>query len=139
VGGGQDIAQLTNGDAVWLAQRYVAAYNDRDLDAVLNLQHQDVVSYPVPMFGQRRITGRESLRRWWEGMAASGVWYEVIVGDIRHIGPGRVAILGEIRARGERLTPWSMLMRVRDGLVIESHSYLSDASLLEDLGLLDHG
>lgn len=69
-------------------------------------------------------------------MAASERWYEVAVGGIRQIGPDRVAILGEIRDRGERLVPWGVVVRVRDGLIIEPHSYLSDEELLGNLGLL---
>ena len=37
---------------------------------------------------------------------------------------------------GERLSPWAVIVRIRDGLIIESHSYLSTEELLEDLGLL---
>ncbi|MGZ4183891.1 MAG: hypothetical protein ACXVFA_00725 [Solirubrobacteraceae bacterium] len=69
-------------------------------------------------------------------MAASGRWYEVIIADIRLLDPDRVAILGEICHRDEWLSPWAVIVRIRDGLIIESHSYLSTEELLEDLGLL---
>lgn len=133
----RDIEPLTHAEAVRLAQRYVAAYNDRDLEAMLDLQHEDVVSYPSRLFGVRQITGRDGVRAWWEQMVASGRWYEVVVDHVRQIGPDRVAILGEVRDRGERLVPWGVIARVRDGLIIESHSYLSDGELLESLGLLE--
>jgi hypothetical protein len=136
MGASQDTEPLTHAEAVWLAQSYVAAYNDRDLEAMLALQDENVVSYPSRMFGRRRITGHDGVRSWWEAMAASGRWYEVVVGDIRRVGPERVAILGEIRDRGERLSPWGVVVRIRDGLIIESHSYLSDTELLEELGML---
>ena len=137
IGTSRDIQPLTRAEAVRLAQRYVAAYNDRNLEAMLELQHENVVSYPSRLFGVREITGRDGVRVWWEAMVASGRWYEVVVDDIRQIGPDRVAILGEIRDGGERLIPWVVVMRVRDGLIIESHSYLSDEELLESLGLLE--
>lgn len=35
------------------------------------------------------------------------------------------------------MSPWCLIMRVREGLVVESHSYLSDAELLDRLGLID--
>ncbi|HUA46617.1 MAG TPA: nuclear transport factor 2 family protein [Solirubrobacteraceae bacterium] len=137
MGTSRDTEPLTHAQAVRLAERYVAAYNDRDLEAMLELQHEDLVSYPARLFGVREITGREGVRAWWEAMVASGRWYEVVVGDIRQIGPDRVGILGEIRDRGERLVPWGVVVRVRDGLIIESHSYLSDEELLQSLGLLE--
>jgi hypothetical protein len=127
---------LTDAAAVRLAQRYVAAYNDRDLEAMLVLQHENVVSYPSRLFGHsRQITGREGVRAWWTAMVATGRWYEVVVRRVRLLGPDRVAILGEIRDEGELLTPWGV-SRVLDGRIIESHSYLSDEELLDHLGLL---
>jgi hypothetical protein len=128
---------MTRAEAVRLAERYVAAYNDRDLEAMLALQDENVVSYPSRLFANGRITGRDGVRSWWDAMAANGRWYEVVIGDIRQIGPDRMAILGEIRDRGARLSPWGVVVRVRNGLIVESHSYLSDADLLASLGLLE--
>jgi hypothetical protein len=127
---------LSHTKAVLLAESYVAAYNDRDLEAMLALQDEQVISYPSPLFGHRRLAGHEGVRTWWEAMVASGRWYEVVAHDIRELRPDRVVILGEIRDRGERLSPWGVVVRVRNGLIIESHSYLSDGELLEELGLL---
>ena len=127
---------LGRAEAVRLAQSYVAAYNDRDLEAMLALQDENVVSYPVRMFGHRSLTGHAGVRAWWEAMEASGQWYEVIVSDIRLVVPDRVAILGEIRDQGELLSPWAVLARIHNGLIIESRSYLSDQELLDELGLL---
>jgi hypothetical protein len=69
-------------------------------------------------------------------MAASGRWYEVVVSDVRQLGPDGLAILGEIRDQGEVLSPWGVLVRVRNGLIVESRSYLSDKELLDALGLI---
>jgi ketosteroid isomerase-like protein len=137
MGASRDIDSLTHAEAVRLARRYVAAYNDRDLGAMLAVQHEDVVSYPSRLFGRRRrLAGREEVRTWWEAMVATGRGHEVVVADVRQLGPDRVAILGEVRDRGELLTPWAVVIRVRDGLILESRAYLSDAELLEQVGLL---
>lgn len=69
-------------------------------------------------------------------MVLSGRWYEVVARDIRELGRDRVCDSRGIRDRGERLSPWGVVVRVRNGLIIESHSYLSDEELLEELGLL---
>jgi hypothetical protein len=68
---------------------------------------------------------------------ASGRWYEVVVSEIRQLVPDRMAIRGEIRDQGELLSPWGVLVRVRNGLIIESRSYLSEKELLDELGLLE--
>jgi ketosteroid isomerase-like protein len=117
---------LTRAEAVRLAQSYVAAYNDRDLHAMLALQDENVVSYPTPLFGHRPHIGHAGVRAWWEAMMAAGLSYEVVVSDV----------LGEVRDHGERLSPWGALVRVRNGLIIESRSYLSDKELLDEVGLL---
>ena len=128
---------LGRAEAVRLAQSYVAAYNDRDLEAMLALQDENVVSHPVRIFGYRSLTGHAGVRAWWEAMESSGQWYEVFVSDIRLLVPDRVAILGEVRDQGELLSPWAVLVRIHNGLIIESRSYLSDKELLEELGLLE--
>jgi hypothetical protein len=76
------------------------------------------------------------VRAWWEATVAGGRWYEVVVSDVRLLPSDRFAILGEIRDRGEPINPWDVLVRVRNGLIIESPSYLSEKALLENLRLL---
>jgi len=128
---------LTYADAVRVAERYVGAYNDRDLDAILAVQAEDVVSYPAPLYGHRPHFGHAGVREWWAAASASGVWYEVVVAEVRQIGSDRAAILGEIRSgEGRPLSPWAVVVRVRDGLIIESGSYLSEKDLLDELGVL---
>lgn len=124
-------------DAVRLAERYVGAYTDRDLDAMLAVMDEDVVSYPAPLFGHRPHFGHAGVREWWAAMLASYERYEVVVSEVCQIGTDRAAVLGEIRsAKGSPLSPWAVVVRIRNGLIIESRSYLSDKDLLEELRLL---
>jgi hypothetical protein len=105
---------------------------------MLAVQDEDVVSYPAPLYGHRPHFGHAGVREWWAEIVASGVWYEVVVGEVRQIGSDRVAILGEIHGgNGRRLSPWAVVVRVRNGLIIESRSYLSDKDMLVQLGVLD--
>jgi hypothetical protein len=94
------------------------------------------VSYPAPLFGRRPHMGHAGVRAWWDAMVASGRWYVVLVSEVRRLEPDRFAILDEIRDRGELASPWGVLVRVRNCLIIESRSYLSDKQFLEQLGLL---
>jgi ketosteroid isomerase-like protein len=128
---------LSDEQAVQLAQRYVGAYNDRDLEAMLALMDEDVVSYPSRLFGAGPHQGHADVRAWWQTMADSNRWYRVVATEIRRLPPDRVAVLGEIRDQGEVMSPWSVVVRVRDGLIVESRSYLSDKELLDELGLLE--
>jgi ketosteroid isomerase-like protein len=63
-------------------------------------------------------------------------WFQVVVRDVRVVGEDRVAALGQIHENGEPISSWGVVFRVRDGLIVESRSYLSDEELLEELGLL---
>jgi ketosteroid isomerase-like protein len=130
-------APLTRADALSVAESYVAAYNDRDLEAMLRIQDEQVVSHPARLFGQRVLKGHTGVRAWWQTMIESDRWYEVIVHDVRLLEGERVAVFGELRERGEPLSPWGVVIRVLNGLIVESHSYLSDEQLLIEIGALD--
>ena len=69
-------------------------------------------------------------------MAAAEWTYDISVTEIREIEPNLVAVIGEVRSDGNALSPWTVVVRVRSGLIVESRSYLSSRDLLDDLGLL---
>ncbi len=127
---------VAHSDAVRVAERYVGAYADRDLDAMLAVMDEKVVSHPAPLFGRRPHYGHAGVRDWWAAMQASDQPYEVLVSEIRQVESDRVVVFGEIRVDGRPLSPWAVLLQIRGGLIIESRSYLSDTGLLEELGLL---
>ena len=127
---------LTRAEGARLAERYVGAYNDRDLEAMLAVIDEDVVSYPAPLFGHRPNLGHAGVREWWAAMTANGRWYTVIIGEVRQLESDRLAILGEIRDNDEPISPWGVVIRIRNGLIVESRSYLSDTELLESLQVI---
>jgi hypothetical protein len=129
--------RFSDAEAEHLARSYVAAYNDRNLGALLALMHPEIVSHPSPLFERHPVyNGHDGIRAWWNGMAATGRWYDVVVEEVRGIGADQWAIVGEICEKGETLSPWVVVFRVRDGLIAESRSYLSDRTLLTKLGVL---
>ncbi len=127
---------LSHADAVWLAERYVGAFNNRDLEAMLAVQDESVLCYPAPLFGHRPHSGHAGVRDWWAAMLAGGRRYQVLVGEVRLLGSNGIAILGQVHEDGEVLSPWGVLVRVREGLIVETRSYLSDTELLDRLQLL---
>ncbi|HEX5309308.1 MAG TPA: nuclear transport factor 2 family protein [Solirubrobacteraceae bacterium] len=127
---------LTREQAAQLAERYLAAYNNRDLEAMLAVQDENVVSYPTRLGGAKPHRGHDGVRAWWREMAAGDRWYQVLIEEIRHLAPNRVAVLGEIYDQGEQISPWCVVIGIRNGLIVESHSYLSESKLLEQLGVI---
>ena len=69
-------------------------------------------------------------------MAASPTRYNVVIKELRHIDRERVAVLGDVYAEGELLSPYGVVVRVRRGLIVESRSYLSDKDLLLEIGVM---
>lgn len=128
---------LPNAEAlIRVAERYVGAYQDRDLGAMLAVMDENVVSYPAPLFGHRPHVGHAGVREWWATMMARKDRYDVIVNETRQIDADRVAVLGELHQNGRWLSAWAVVVRIRAGLIIESRSYLSDGGSLDELGRL---
>ncbi|HTQ67074.1 MAG TPA: nuclear transport factor 2 family protein [Solirubrobacteraceae bacterium] len=127
---------LTRVQAVALAEQYVRSYNDRNLEGMLEVLDQNVVSHPSRLAGASPHNGHEGVRAWWASMAARGDWYEVAIREIRQPDPDRVVILGDVGQDGQWISPWCVVVKVRNGLIVESHSYLSDEGLLDQLGLI---
>jgi ketosteroid isomerase-like protein len=121
-----------------VAGRFVDAYTDRDIDAMLAVMSDDVVSYPLPLFGFGPYRGHAGVREWWAAMEGAGAQYEVAVRQVRQLGPELVAVFGGLHSSttGKVLGPWACLVRVRNALITETHFYLSDEDTLHELGLL---
>jgi ketosteroid isomerase-like protein len=127
----------TGGDPQRLGHAYVAAYNARDLDAMLAVLDPDVVAYPSPLFERRPANlGHDGVRVWWQTMVEAGRWYEVVVRHVRPASDGQWAIVGDIHQDGDAVSPWLLVFRIRDGLISESRSYLSDEHVVAELGRL---
>jgi hypothetical protein len=99
-----------------------------------------VVFRPSPLFGGgRSYIGHEGVREWWAEMMGSGERFDFVLRDFRQITPDRVAVLGALHsgASGRRLGPWTGIMRIRKGQIVESRHYLSDEDVLEELGVFE--
>jgi ketosteroid isomerase-like protein len=132
-----DHPPLTRDQAVALAESYVGAYNDRDLDAMLAVLDENIVSYPSRLGDAHPHAGHAGVREWWQTMVDGGQWYTVLIREIRQPNPDQIAVLGEIQDHGESISPWCVVVRVRGGLIVESRSYLSEPELLAQFGLID--
>ena len=56
--------------------------------------------------------------------------------EVRAVGEHRWAILGEVWLGDQMVAPLAVMIRLRDGLITQSRSYLTDTDLLKDLGFL---
>lgn len=114
-------------DLVALARRWMAAFNARDLDALVGLYHADAVHLSPKLrvaqpATEGRIAGHEALRRWWGDAFARlpGMRYE----EISATADGeRVWLLYRRLVPGEAELTVAELFEVRGGLIYQSSVY----------------
>ena len=97
---------LAEAEAVGLPERYVGAYNDRDLEAMLALRRRSSASRIRRRYSAIVHTGATMAcatggRRWRPATAAT----RSSLREISQIGSDGVAALGEIHEHGELLSP----------------------------------
>jgi hypothetical protein len=120
-----------------LARGYIAALNERELEPLLEFVDPAIEFYPTALSRtRRRYVGHAGIQEWLETAEARGNRYHGHVTEVRNLGGDRWAILGDVLFDGEKTAPLGVVIRLRDGLIIESRSYLSDEDLLRELGLL---
>ncbi len=130
-----DPAETLDGER--LARAYMDALNDRDPEPLLELLDPSVEFVPTSLSRNRRkYKGHAGVRDWLKTAADRGNRYTGSVTEVRSVGADRWAILGQVRLDGRVVAPLAVMIRVRNGLILESRSYLSDASLLHELGHL---
>jgi ketosteroid isomerase-like protein len=122
-----------------LVRLMYAAFDRRDLDAVLALMHDSIEI--EPRFGalEGDYRGHEGLRRWWSNLLASLPDYTAEVEEVRDLGH---MTLARIRGRGHGavsnapvVETWWQSSRWRDGRCIWWRNFATEAKALETIGL----
>ena len=119
-----------------LLRDYIVAFNRRDTDAMVALTDPEIVNYPVAIVAARKYLGHQGIRNWIRKLTASGQDYTVEAREVRKLEEGRWAVLGELLIGRERISPFAALVGVGRGLIGEWREYLSEESLLRELGHL---
>jgi len=120
--------------SVDLIRRWVDAVNDRDIDALLEVAHEEVLCRPLSVGGGGgTYTGHDGLRRWIRRLSPE---LRVRCDSIRPLTGGLVVALGVLLLRERVASPWALVASIRDGKVSAAQSYFSDEHTLATLGLL---
>jgi len=115
----------------------MAALNERVPEPLLEFLDPAIEFIPTPLSRARRVyNGHDGVREWLETASERGNRYEGRVSEVRRVGDQRWAILGEVWLGDQMVAPLAVVIRLRDGLITESRSYLTDTDLLKNLGLL---
>jgi len=116
--------------------RWIAAFNARDLDAMLAWTHPDVDFHPLWLPGVRRTyRGHDGVRRWF---AALQYWHHphrINLSEITRSNDGQTLAIGNLsHKRSSQLTPFCALHSLADELIIAAYHHLSDPDSLLAVG-----
>ena len=117
-----------------LIRRWVDAVNDRDIDSLLEVAHEEILCRPLSVGGGGgTYIGHDGLRRWIGRLSPD---LHVRCDTIRPLEGGLVGAFGVLLVRERVASPWALVASVRDGKVSAAQSYFSDEHTLATLGLL---
>jgi ketosteroid isomerase-like protein len=135
-----DTPQAVSRENVEVAQAVIAAWNARDLEAFLELQDPELeMTLPRNLLEGGSYRRHEGARQAFEDAVESWAVNRVTVEDMRAV-DDRVVMLGRafnVARRGGPHVDYELaiVMRVRDGKIVESRSFLTHDEALEAMGL----
>ena len=118
--------------------RWVDAFNQRDLEGMLARFHPEVRFHPLRLVGlDGSYRGHDGVRRWFVRRTQLRHEHVFVLSDVNGVGDDRVLAVGALTLAGEfEIAPFCALHRIVDGLIVAAHHYLTDADMLERLGLV---
>jgi RNA polymerase sigma-70 factor (ECF subfamily) len=122
---------VNEADAALLA-RYVAAFEDYDMDALTSLIHEDATQSMPPY--ELWLRGRDDILRWWVGQGAGCRGSRVIPTMAANGAPA----FGQYKPSpsGEGYEPWALqVLEIDDGRVVEFTFFLDTDALFPLFGL----
>jgi ketosteroid isomerase-like protein len=124
---------------VELGWRWVKAFDDRDADALVALSDPGIAWHPSALTNQQQRTyrGHQGLRDWIDDVTAADVAFVVRASEVRALASGHLLVVGRVFVGDKSLSPFSMVLFMAGGKVVEGRSYLSEASMLDRLRLME--
>jgi len=121
-----------------LVSSWVTAFNERDLDGMLECLDGDVDLRPLKLTGlDRSYRGHDGVRRWFERIGQLGHEYQLCVDRLSSDAEGSVVtVAGSVRLGQAALAPFSAIHDIASGQILSARHYLSEFDLIERLGLV---
>ena len=77
--------------------------------------------------------GAAGIREWFADVARANFGYLASIGEVSVGASGDLLVFGDLLIDGEPVTPYSLRLKVRDGLVVETRTFLSDHETMDSL------
>ena len=118
--------------------RWVDAFNARDLDGMLACVGDRVEFRPLRLSGVSGCyRGHDGVREWFTRLRRSRQDHPIVIHEARAVGEAHVVATGSIRLEGaDDIGSFCAVNRIGEGLILAAHHYLSDAAMIERLGLI---
>jgi ketosteroid isomerase-like protein len=128
---------------VEVTRRLLDAWSRRDVEAAVELVHEDCEWHPALTAGGMEgavYHGIEGMRRWFSELDEAWAELWIDVNEFREVGADRVLQLGQFHAVGKESgvpidRPQAILMAFKDGLLIAAWGFPSHEAALEAAGL----
>ena len=128
-------AELDLATEVELGLRWLDAFNRRDAEALVDIAHPRIAIHPTKLAGDGRpYCGHDGARRWIADESEVAGSLVADVNEVRRGPSGDVYAFGRLLSGDNPVSPFSMLLSVRDGRVVQARAYLSDRPTLERIG-----
>lgn len=120
--------------------RGLKAYNDGDLDGVLDGCDEEIEFLPLRSAIEGPYHGHAGMRKWWADTAATWDTFQVEAEEIRDLGDGRIVVSGVIHARSKGGSvpleiPMSFLTEMRDARAVRQEWFFDRDGAFEKVGL----
>ena len=121
-----------------VVSRWVDAFNERELDAMLACLAADVEFHPLKLHGlDGSYRGHDGVRSWYAQLARLQHEHRLSVSRIESTDRDQVLAIGAVSLNGlDAGPPFCGLYALADGLILAAHHYLTEPELLEQLGRL---
>ena len=126
---------------VEIAERFLDAFNRRDLSALMDTTTPDIAFFAAlaGTIDDSSFQGREGMRAYFADVDSAWEEFRLIVDEYRDLGD-RVLTLGRLEGRGRGSgaavdTPQGAVAEIRDGKISRVRSYLDHGEALRAAGL----
>lgn len=131
-------AGLDSAAVLELGRRWIDGFNERDVDALIACSDRGIEFHPTRLQGNHGpYKGHDGLRRWVADLIGDGAPQCARVTGARCERSGDVLLLGQVVLDETPVSPFALLMSLRDGKILEAHAYLSDEVELKRIGRID--
>lgn len=122
-----------------VVSRWFAAFNSRDLEAILGCMSDDAGFQPVGPRGTKgEYSGHDGARRWFaDSLETLGHETQIELTEVSPLADGRVLAVGSLRV-GQRAAsaPFCGVHVVADGKIVDLRHYFTDAHTMRRLGYI---